>query len=197
MLPIERQNKIREWIKTENTLKVSEISKRLGVSEMTIYRDVKPLVEEGLVLKTSGGITLTTTPEHIQNKNNCTYCHKPIHSGMAYRLILNNEQIETTCCPHCGLLRHKQLGDKVVQAICSDFLRHTTISALHASYVLDTSLHVECCQPQVLVFEYQEHAKKFIKGFGGSVYTFSEAMTKVDQKMNGQEGCCHSVKPMN
>jgi DeoR/GlpR family transcriptional regulator of sugar metabolism len=39
-------------------LRVSEISKRLDVSEMTVYRDIKPLIEQQKVLKTVNGITL-------------------------------------------------------------------------------------------------------------------------------------------
>ena len=42
MLPIERQKLILEWLGEEGTLSIVEISKRLYVSEMTIYRNIKP-----------------------------------------------------------------------------------------------------------------------------------------------------------
>nr|MDH3155598.1 DeoR family transcriptional regulator [Bacillus licheniformis] len=58
MLPIKRREQILAWIKEEESLRISEISKRLNVSEMTVYRDIKPLVENGQVIKTAGGITL-------------------------------------------------------------------------------------------------------------------------------------------
>lgn len=48
---------------------------------------------------------------------------------MVYRLILSNDKIETVCCAHCGLLRHRQLGVNVSHAICYDFFMNTTISA--------------------------------------------------------------------
>src|SRR5690625_6279515 len=74
----------------------------------------------------------------------CTYCHQETSSRLEYRLILKNGMNEVTCCAHCGLLRHRQLGDQVEQAICHDFLRHTTISARLAWYVFDTSLEIGC-----------------------------------------------------
>lgn len=189
MLPVERLHRIKELIHEKKNLKISELSKELGVSEMTIHRDLKPLVEEGTVIKTFGGVSLAKSV-HVDTNETCVYCSRPIQEKMAYRLILSNNQIELACCAHCGLLRHRQLGDEVVQAICSDFLRQTTISPQSASFVMDTSIDIGCCQPQALVFEWKEHAEKFVKGFGGQVYTLKEAMEVVFQKMQG-EPCSH------
>lgn len=195
MLPAERQRQIKDWIQTRQNLKISELSEWLGVSEMTIHRDVKALVEEGVVVKTFGGISLVRqyTGNH-SNASECVYCSRQIKDNLAYRLILPNDRIETACCAHCGLLRHKQLGDRVVQAICRDFLRHTTISAALTTFVVDTTLDLGCCQPQVLTFEYLEHARKFMKGFGGTVLSFSEALETVDSKMHGHGSCHHKQR---
>jgi len=54
MLPAERQTYIKELIQAENHIKISELSKRLDVSDMTIHRDVKVLIDEGVVVKTFG-----------------------------------------------------------------------------------------------------------------------------------------------
>lgn len=189
MLPVERLHRIKELIQSRKNMKISELSKELGVSEMTIHRDLKPLVKDGMVIKTFGGVSLANS---IQSQANdmCVYCSRPIQEKIAYRLILSNDKMEVACCAHCGLLRHKQLGQEVIQAICSDFLRQTTISAHLASYVMDTSIDIGCCQPQVLAFEWKEHAEKFIKGFGGQIYTFEDAIKAVFQKMKGAP-CCH------
>ncbi|MCC3359403.1 DeoR family transcriptional regulator [Bacillus sp. REN16] len=192
MLPIERQNHIRKLIHSKKTLKISELSEHFNVSEMTIYRDIKPLVEEGLISKTFGGISLVEKDKHVlPNQSQCVYCHKPTRSKMAYRLILANDKIETACCAHCGLLRHRQLGEDVLQAICHDFFMNTTISAPLAWFVMDTSLNVGCCQPQVLTFENKEHAEKFIKGFGGEIYGLRDAIEVIYQKMQGPSGRCN------
>jgi DeoR family transcriptional regulator, copper-sensing transcriptional repressor len=190
MLPVERQRKIRAFIQSEKTMKISDLSEKLGVSEMTIYRDIKPLIEEGLVTKTFGGITLIEKENyHVPDQGKCVYCHKPVNPKIAYRLILENNQIETACCAHCGLLRQQQLGDKVLQAICHDFFLNTTISAPLTWYIMDTTLHIACCQPQVITLGNLEHAEKFVKGFGGKIYGFQEAMEVVSHKMLGSHGC--------
>ena len=195
MLPIERQRQIKMLIQTKKTLKINELSERFNVSEMTIYRDIKPLIEEGLITKTFGGISLVEkTNQTLPDQNQCVYCHKPNNSKMTYRLILPNDKIETACCAHCGLLRHQQLGEEVLQAICHDFFMNTTISAPLTWYVMNTSLNISCCQPQVLTFANQEHAERFVKGFGGTVYRFEEVMEVVHREMQGQPEHCHSPK---
>ncbi|MBO1002242.1 DeoR family transcriptional regulator [Pseudogracilibacillus auburnensis] len=190
MLPVERLNRIKELIQEKKNIKIAELSSELNVSEMTIHRDLKPLVEEGLIVKTFGGISLAES-KPMEPNDTCIYCSRTINEKMAYRLILPNNKIEIACCAHCGLLRHQQLGDEVIQAICYDFFRQTTISAQLASFVMDTTIDMGCCQPQVLSFEWQDHAQKFVKGFGGNVYPFDEAMETVFNKMTGKNGCCH------
>lgn len=63
MLPFERQKQIRHLIQVEKVLRINELSERFNVSEMTIHRDIKRLLEEGLILKTSGGISLAENDE--------------------------------------------------------------------------------------------------------------------------------------
>ncbi|WP_206207674.1 DeoR family transcriptional regulator [Virgibacillus indicus] len=191
MLPPERQNRIRELILERHYLKISELSKEIGVSEMTIHRDLKALLNEGIVIKTFGGVMLAnnnTSKNAVSDE--CIICSRKVNERLTYQLFLPNNIREIACCAHCGLLRTRQLGDKVVQAICSDFLRHTTISAALAWYVMDTSIQLGCCHPQVLTFEWKEHADKFVKGFGGNVYGFNEAMEVIFHKMNGNAHCC-------
>jgi DeoR family transcriptional regulator, copper-sensing transcriptional repressor len=67
MLPVERQQQILTWIEEEGTLRVSEISSRLGVSEMTVNRDLKPLLENNKITKTSNGISAATREDTTWN----------------------------------------------------------------------------------------------------------------------------------
>lgn len=55
MLPAERRQKILEIIGKELTVRVSSLSEALGVSEMTIRRDLDFLAERGLTERTHGG----------------------------------------------------------------------------------------------------------------------------------------------
>lgn len=175
-----------ELICEKKTLKTSELSKFFDVSEMTIYRDIRPLIEQGLVMKTFGGIALLESNDRSRNPQQCVVCDRTINLRLSYRLILSNNRIESACCAHCGLIFHRDCEEEVAQALCYDFLLQTTVSAYIASYVLDTSLDAQCCQPQVLPFGRREDARKFVKGFGGRVCSFEEAMNEV---VASKEGC--------
>lgn len=192
MLPIERRNQIIKMVQEKQHIKISELSKFFSVSEMTIHRDLKGLIAEDLIVKTFGGVSLKQQPHTGRNDPSCTYCHRPINNRLEYRFILKDNASEVTCCAHCGLLRHHQLNDQVEQAICHDFLRQTTISARLAWYVFDTSLDIGCCQPQVLTFEEEAHARKFVKGFGGEIHPFSDAIELICKKMKDPQHNCHT-----
>ncbi|HET7627460.1 MAG TPA: DeoR family transcriptional regulator [Bacillales bacterium] len=180
MLPAERRKRIEEWVRKQGHLKISTLSKQLGVSEMTIHRDIKPLVDEGLVVKTFGGISLARGTVAKREDNDCVYCRKWIDKRLAYRLIYADGTVEKTCCAHCGLLRQLQLPEETqFHAICRDFLKNTTISASWATYVCDTSLNMGCCQPQLLPFEFKDEAKKFVKGFGGKLMMYEDVLDKM------------------
>ncbi|MEN2767489.1 DeoR family transcriptional regulator [Ornithinibacillus xuwenensis] len=187
MLPIERQQKILSWLKEEDTLRVSEISSRLEVSEMTIYRDIKPLIEANKVIKTSKGIAIVTSSPSMST-NTCTYCFKNINSRHNIHLIMKDHRVEQTCCAHCGLLRYDDASEHVSQIICKDFLLDTTISAKTAYFLINANIDIQCCKPQVLSFESREVALQFQKGFGGDIHSFQDIIQVISQDMN--EGCC-------
>jgi DeoR/GlpR family transcriptional regulator of sugar metabolism len=190
MLPIERQKQILDWLGKEGNLTITEISKRLNVSEMTVYRDIRPLVEEKKIHKTSRGISLA--PISNVSSNSCTYCLKELNNRHPFQIITNDQKVEQLCCPHCGLLRYKDIEKEVSQVICRDFLQNTTISAKLAYFLLDTDFNFNCCQPQALAFESLKHAKQFQKGFGGNIYIFNEAINEIGKRMNGGSSCgCH------
>lgn len=177
MMAQERQQKIREWVQQQKHLKVSELSERLKVSEMTIHRDIQVLVKEGLVIKTFGGMTLAPEPQPIAAAAvHCVLCHRTVQERNSYRLILNNHQIESACCCHCGLIRHRQMEHQVVQALCYDFLTYTTISAETAWFVMGSVVDIQCCSPQVLPLGSRTVAERFVKGFEGEVFSLHEAM---------------------
>jgi len=182
LLPVERRQKIEKLIRERKNMKISELSSSLNVSEMTIHRDLVPLIDAGIVEKSFGGVSLIEK-QQVHNDHICTYCSSPINYQLRFQLILTNDRHEMTCCAHCGLLRYRELKENVVQAICYDFLRQTTLSAQLATYVMDTSLDISCCQPQVLSFQHEVDAKKFVTGFSGGVYSFSKAIETVFQRM--------------
>ncbi|MBV7506758.1 DeoR family transcriptional regulator [Bacillus sp. sid0103] len=187
MLPIERREQMLTWLEKEGTLSITEISNRLNVSEMTVYRDIKPLIEEKKIIKTSGGICLAQVTN--VSSTACTYCFKESNNRHPVQIITHDLRVEQLCCPHCGLLRYRDIEKDVSQIICRDFLQNTTISAKMAYFLMDADFNLNCCQPQVLAFDSLKHAEQFQKGFGGIVLRFNEAIEEIHKRMNGQMGC--------
>ncbi|MCQ6276632.1 DeoR/GlpR transcriptional regulator [Bacillus sp. V3B] len=190
MLASERQKKIKELIVRRQSLKISELSEIFKVSEMTIHRDIKAMVESGFVEKSFGGISLVNREAKISNGNECVVCHRSINHRLSFRLILTKNRVETTCCTHCGLIRHQMLGDEVIETLCCDFFTNTTISAKNAWFVMETTVDLSCCQPQVLPFNQREHAEGFVRGFGGTIETYIEVMGKVTGRIKKGKSCC-------
>lgn len=190
MLPLERQKQILSWLSEEGTLSIAEISKRFNVSEMTVYRDIKPLLEERKINKTSGGVSFISNSS--VSSHSCTYCLKELNNRHPMQIITIHQTVEQFCCPHCGLLRYKDIEKNVSQIICRDFLQQTTISAKLAYFLFGADFNLNCCQPQVLTFDSLKYAEQFQKGFGGTILRFDQAVEEVSKRMNGDMGCgCH------
>jgi DeoR/GlpR family transcriptional regulator of sugar metabolism len=65
MNPSERQKAIVEYLDATGVCMYQDLAKRLGVSEMTIRRDVDKLVERGGVIKTLGGVQTAHAPQQL------------------------------------------------------------------------------------------------------------------------------------
>ena len=89
-----RQKKILQKINRDGEIRVSEISKELFFSEMTIRRDLKVMEKEGLLKRTHGGA--------IENISAYQY---PVY----YRMEINKEQKR-----HLALQASKYLKDDLV-----------------------------------------------------------------------------------
>ncbi len=53
-----RQDRIAEWIARQGECSIDELAERLGVSGMTVRRDLQALAERGKVIRTHGGATM-------------------------------------------------------------------------------------------------------------------------------------------
>lgn len=59
MIPVERHQQILALVAERGVVSIAELTERLGVSHMTIRRDVQKLEEQGAVLSVSGGVRST------------------------------------------------------------------------------------------------------------------------------------------
>ncbi|PRS06200.1 hypothetical protein C6W22_15385 [Bacillus atrophaeus] len=186
MLPINRQQKLIEWLKEEGALRIADISARFGVSEMTVYRDVNQLAKTKQVIKTSGGIALAENSS-LPAANLCSYCLKPVNHTYSVQLITVGQEVEQLCCAHCAFLRYEDKKEEVSHLICKDFLLQTTVSAASAVFLLHAELDLHCCQPQAIPFASLDYAERFQKGFGGTICTFGKALEIILN--DRQKGC--------
>ncbi|VAM91031.1 DeoR family transcriptional regulator [Klebsiella pneumoniae] len=56
MIPIERHQRILALVEQRGAVSINELTEILGVSHMTIRRDVSKLEEQGLLVSVSGGV---------------------------------------------------------------------------------------------------------------------------------------------
>lgn len=63
MIPAERQHFILACLADRDVMSIAELTERLGVSHMTVRRDIQKLEESGRVMSVSGGVKL---PERIE-----------------------------------------------------------------------------------------------------------------------------------
>ena len=59
MLPIERRQKILDYVKIKGAVSVNDLMNLLKVSHMTVRRDLEKLEHEGLVVSVSGGVQIS------------------------------------------------------------------------------------------------------------------------------------------
>ena len=79
MLARHRQSLILQAVRSDGSARVSDLTQRLGVSDMTIRRDLEVLARDGLVEKVHGGAVLPGTPAS----------HEP---GFETRLVLERPE---------------------------------------------------------------------------------------------------------
>jgi len=170
---INREQKILEILQKQRSVSIQELVDELGVSNMTIHRDLNKLVEAGYIQKKHGGVTLDTKTTNIQS-HSCSMCHKSSSGRVTFIVQLENGEKKFACCAHCGLMIHSETK-KVKQSLTTDYLYGHMVSANQATYVVGSELTI-CCVPSILSFSTQEDAEKFRRGFGGKVVDIEKAM---------------------
>jgi len=58
MLQLERQNQLLQWLHHQGFLSTVDAASHFGVSQMTVWRDIETLEEQGLVKRVHGGLAL-------------------------------------------------------------------------------------------------------------------------------------------
>ncbi len=175
-LPTARQDLILSWLTESPSLSIDELVRCLGVSIMTVHRDLDQLARSGQVEKVHGGvIRAEARPRHTRALQRCRLCDAPVSERTQVIIQPAHGEPLYACCPHCGLLL---LADSIqpISILAKDFIYGRMVNARNASYLVNSDITL-CCQPNYLCFASTQDALKFQNGFGGQIMTFDEART--------------------
>jgi DNA-binding transcriptional ArsR family regulator len=178
-IPSERRQQILDTLRARRTVTVVELARQLGVSEMTIHRDLRELEERGLIQRVFGGATLL---REDGKPLRCGVCGSLAERRLDFVVELDSGQQVTACCPHCGLMLLQRIGPRSRAALTFDFLNRQPINARDATYLVGSAV-APCCSPSVLAFLRSDEAGKFQAAFGGDRGDLSFAMEWIAKVM--------------
>ena len=176
-----RRRTILQLLQKHGSIAVADLTKRFGVSRMTIHRDLDILVRQGLAQKRHGWVERAMPqPPTATEAARCSMCRGDIPERTLFMLQMENGERLLGCCPHCGLMI---LGHKpgVQTALARDFLFGHMVNALEAFYVVESRI-TTCCAPSVLCFQDAASAADFQRGFGGAVLNCRETIAFLKER---------------
>lgn len=178
----ERRRRILDALHRQSHLQVDELAADLGVSRMTIHRDLDALERAGNLRKVHGGAAMVDPSTETGVR--CWFCKAAIPAGSRTQVLLHlpDDVVQPACCPHCGLLALAMRGAGVTATLVTDFLYGGISSAQQAVYLIDPAVRL-CCTPTVLAFFDAADAARFQRGFGGEVFGFDETMHYLRQSL--------------
>ncbi len=172
LTPAARQHHILDLLGARRSLTIQELVAELGVSAMTIHRDLNRLADGGQLLKTRGGAALPSRASSSGAAGNCAMCNRPVPARSAVILQSQPRGHLTACCPHCGLALFEHDTSAALMLV-TDFLNGQMVSANDASYLLGSDVS-SCCTPGILAFAGRGDAERFQTGFGGKIMNLSQ-----------------------
>ena len=125
MIPIERHQQILALVAERGVMSIAELTERLGVSHMTIRRDVQKLEEQGAVLSVSGGVRsadrLAAEPSH-QTKTTLYNAEKNAIGRYAAQHIPRNSCIYLDAGTTTLALARELLDREDLLVVTNDFM---------------------------------------------------------------------------
>jgi DeoR family transcriptional regulator, copper-sensing transcriptional repressor len=176
----DRQSQLYEWLEATKQLQLTDIQDRFNISVSTAYREIRVLLEAGLVIKTKRGIRISPALSGKQSYEQCCHCGGMLNDRVSFIIQLIDGGSRSTCCAHCGLMSLNQ--PNIQSALTSDFLYGRMINVVQGYYILKSSVSL-CCEPSVLSFATENDALRFQTGFGGIACNLDQAILRLNKWM--------------
>ncbi|MCR4290707.1 MAG: nitrous oxide reductase accessory protein NosL [Candidatus Scalindua sp.] len=114
---------------------------------------------------------------HTADMVKCPLCGMGIegNENTDYQITFADGKTVSYLCPHCGLWEHAKHKDKIKSVRARDFISGEW-KDVTTMYMLSNSSAVPACSPSWIAFGSKTDVEKFQKGFGGTIYTFEEAL---------------------
>lgn len=179
LLKENRLQRIMALLREKKALTTADLRQMLGVSSMTIHRDLSELSEAGLVERVHGGVLLVGAHAPVTV---CAHCGNDLNPRTAFVIHLAGGEILQACCAHCGL-RLLDSHPDAVSGLTADFLYGTMSNVKSAAYLVHSDLSV-CCMPSAIAFTRREDAVRMQAGFGGKVLDLEQSLEALRHEMS-------------
>lgn len=175
-----RQHQILAVLADQGTVVIGDLAQSLGVSAMTIHRDLDQLARAGRLRKVRGG---AVPAEQTPADDRCLACYGTLSPRTQMVLHWADGSQRRACCPHCGLMVLSRDTEAIASILVTDFLFGRIVNGRTASYLAAPDLSI-CCTPTVLAFEDAHNAQRFQAGFGGELLDLDGALAFVRTSMH-------------
>lgn len=180
MNPDHRQRHILDRLADQGAVGIDDLAHTLGVSTMTIHRDLDQLAQAGRLRKVRGG---AVPAEPAPAGERCLACYGSLNPRTQVVLHWSDGSQRLACCPHCGLMALARSAEAITSILVTDFLFGRTVNGRSAAYLAAPEIAI-CCTPAVLAFEALADAQRFQAGFGGEIVDLDGALAFVRTSMH-------------
>lgn len=131
-------------------------------------------------------LLFTTVGYAAEMADKCPMCGMNMagNENTVYEIVYTDGTTVSYCCPHCGLYMQATKKDSVKSARARDFISGEWMDPAQMTFLYNSSA-VPACAPSWLAFGSKADAEKFQKGFGGTIYSFEEALTERAKEPEG------------
>lgn len=129
-----------------------------------------------LLLCVSFGLLLSVNAEEGKS---CVLCGMYLtdYTHVKYTVTDTDGKEYVTCGVQCGLILQLNLKEKFQSATMTDLFSHKNIPADKGWYVYRSSVITDMA-PGLIGFRDKSRAEQFIKGFGGELLNYQQALDK-------------------